>query len=159
AEIERELSDHLELDAESLGKAADVPERDARFAAQRRFGNVSAARESVRDVWRWTWLEHLEQDVRHGWRAMGRSPACSVALIATMAIGIGASTTVYTLARAIHTPIPCCRRTNCSGSPMATRAAASIVPSSRPPPSPPCSSARRRSPRSAPTTGRRRYVV
>jgi len=104
-EIERELRDHLELEAESLGKP-DVPEQAARLDAQRRFGNMSTARESVRDVWRWTWVEQLEQDARHGWRAMIRSPAYSVALIATIAIGIGAGTTVYTLARAIHTPFP-----------------------------------------------------
>ena len=106
AEIERELRDHLELEAESLRAAADVPDQEANAAARRRFGNVSAARESVRDVWRWTWLEQLEQDARQGWRAMVRSPAYSVALILTIAIGIGASTTVYTLARAIHTPFP-----------------------------------------------------
>ncbi len=105
ADIERELRDHLELEADSLGKK-DVPEQTARLAARRQFGNLSTARESVRDVWRWTWLEHLEQDMRHGWRAMIRSPAYSVALIATIGIGIGASTTVYTLARAIHTPFP-----------------------------------------------------
>jgi hypothetical protein len=106
AEIERELRDHLELEAESLAQDGHATANDARFVARRRFGNVSAARESVRDVWRWTWLEHLEQDARHGWRAMVRSPAYSVALIATMAMGIGTSTTVYTLARAIHTPFP-----------------------------------------------------
>jgi putative ABC transport system permease protein len=106
ADIERELRDHLELEVESLREMRDVPTQAAHFAAKRRFGNVSAARESVRDVWRWTWLEHLEQDARHGWRAMVRSPAYSIALIATIAIGIGASTTVYTLAHAIHTPFP-----------------------------------------------------
>src|SRR5262249_48727596 len=99
-EIERELRDHLELDAEALGTA------DARYAARQRFGNVSGVRESVRDVWRWAWLEQLEQDVRHGLRAIMRSPMYSLAVIVTLAMGIGAGTTVYTLARAVHTPFP-----------------------------------------------------
>ena len=100
AEIDRELRDHLELDAESLGVA------DAGLAARRRFGNVGNVRESVRDVWRWAWLEQLEQDVRHGIRALARSRVYSVATIVTLAMGIAAGTTVFTLARAIHTPFP-----------------------------------------------------
>lgn len=100
AEIERELRDHLEMDAESL--ASD----DAHHAARRRFGNVSSVRESVRDVWRWPWLEQLEQDTRHGLRAIVRSPVYSLAVIVTLAMGIAAGTTVYTFARAIHTPFP-----------------------------------------------------
>jgi len=51
-------------------------------------------------------LEQLEQDVRHGLRAMVRSPAYSVAIVVTLAMGIGASTTAYTLSRAIHSPFP-----------------------------------------------------
>ena len=109
AEIERELRDHLELEAESLAARDGAAPTDARFyerAAQRRFGNVSRARESVRDVWRWAWLEQLGQDVRHGSRAMVRSPMYSIAIVVTLAMGIGAGTTVYTLARAIHMPFP-----------------------------------------------------
>jgi putative ABC transport system permease protein len=106
AEIERELRDHLELDAEALASTRPASSDDARYAARRRFGNVSGVRDSVRDVWRWAWLEHLEQDVRHGLRAITRSPAYSLAVVVTLAMGIGAGTTVYTLARAIHTPFP-----------------------------------------------------
>src|SRR5947207_2838490 len=109
AEIERELRDHLELEAESLAARDGAAPTDARFyerAARRRFGNVSSARESVRDVWRWAWLEQLGQDVRHGSRAMVRSPMYSIAVVVTLAMGIGAGTTVYTLARAIHMPFP-----------------------------------------------------
>jgi putative ABC transport system permease protein len=105
-DIQRELRDHLELDAESLATDEAMSARDAQLAAHRRFGNVSRARESVRDVWRWTWLEQVQQDVRHGARAMVRSPVYSVATIVTLAMGIGAGTTAYTLARAVHTPFP-----------------------------------------------------
>src|SRR6185437_11388945 len=80
-DIERELRDHLELEAESLAASEGAAPPDARFAARRRFGNLSHARESVREVWRWGWLEQLEQDVRHGARAMVRSPAYSVAVV------------------------------------------------------------------------------
>src|SRR5215831_8106220 len=106
AEIERELRDHLELDTEMLVSTRPASHEDARYAARRRFGNVSGVRESVRDVWRWAWLEQLEQDVRHGFRAIVRSPLYGLAVVVTLAMGIGAGTTVYTLARAVHTPFP-----------------------------------------------------
>lgn len=106
AEIEQELRDHLELEAESLAAGERRALRDARYAAHRRFGNVSSARELVRDVWRWGWLEQFQQDARHGWRTMVRRPIYSVAVILTLAMGIGAGTTAYTLARAVHTPFP-----------------------------------------------------
>jgi putative ABC transport system permease protein len=103
-EIARELRDHLELDAESLASSATAA--DARSFAQRRFGNVTNVGEAVRDVWRWTWLDHLEQDVRHGLRAIARSPLYAVAVVITLAMGIGAASAVYSLAHAIHDPFP-----------------------------------------------------
>jgi putative ABC transport system permease protein len=105
-EIEQELRDHLELETESVAARERAAERDARFAAHRQFGNVSNTRESVRDVWRWAGFEQLEQDVRHGLRTIARNPLYAVAMTVTLAMGIGAGTTVYTLARAIHTPFP-----------------------------------------------------
>jgi hypothetical protein len=105
-EIDRELRDHLELEAESIATTDRATQSAARDAARRRFGNVSRVRESVREIWRWVWLEQLAQDTRHGLRAIARSPVYSLAVIVTLALGIGAGTTVYTLARAIHTPFP-----------------------------------------------------
>src|SRR5689334_10492886 len=103
-EIARELRDHLELDAESLAPARTPA--DARSLAQRRFGNMTNVNEAVRDVWLSTWVEQLEQDVRHGWRALLRSPLYAVAVVITLAMGIGAASAVYSLSRAIHNPFP-----------------------------------------------------
>ena len=50
ADIDRELRDHLELEAESLAASGNAAPEDARFTAHRRFGNVTRAHESVRDV-------------------------------------------------------------------------------------------------------------
>lgn len=105
-EIERELRDHLQLEAESLTSSAGGDSNAARLAARQRFGNVSLVEESVRDVWRLPWLEQLAQDVRHGRRAIVRGPVYSIAVVVTLALGIGATTAAYTFARAIHTPFP-----------------------------------------------------
>jgi predicted permease len=107
SEIARELRDHLELEAESLaGAGTNRPGGDAHLAAQRRFGNVSGAGEAVHEVWHSAWLEQFAQDVRHGARALVRSPAYSVAIVVTLAMGIGAAAATYSLSNAIHTPFP-----------------------------------------------------
>jgi putative ABC transport system permease protein len=103
-EIARELRDHLELDAESLTPSASAA--DAPFVAKRRFGNMTNVSESVRDVWRWTWLEQLQQDVSVGFRALKRSPLYAVAVVITLGMGIGAASAVYSLSLAIHNPFP-----------------------------------------------------
>jgi hypothetical protein len=103
-EIARELRDHLELDAESLTSSAGAA--NARFIAQRRFGNMTNVSEALRDIWQWTWLEQLEQDVRHGLRALRRSPLYATAVVITLAMGIGAASAVYSLSYAIHNPFP-----------------------------------------------------
>ena len=103
-EIARELRDHLELDAELL-TVTGVPS-DPRFIARRRFGNMTNVTEAVRDVWHWSWLEQLEQDLRHGCRALMRSPLYAAAVVTTLAMGIGAASAVYSLSRAIHNPFP-----------------------------------------------------
>src|SRR3954468_6684277 len=102
-EIARELRDHLELDAESIMSSGAT---DSRFMSQRRFGNMTNVSEAVRDVWQWTWLEQLEQDVRHGLRALARSPLYGIAVVITLAMGIGAASAVYSFSRAIHNPFP-----------------------------------------------------
>lgn len=67
---------------------------------------MSNVSEAVRDVWRWMRLEQFEQDVRHGFRALGRSPLYAGAVVVTLAMGIGAASAVYSLSRAIRNPFP-----------------------------------------------------
>lgn len=107
-EIARELRDHLELDAELLASSErrTGTTSDPRSIARRRFGNVTNVSEAVRDVWRWAWLEQLEQDVRHGVRAIRRSPLYAAAVVVTLAMGIGAASAVFSLSEAIHDPFP-----------------------------------------------------
>jgi len=97
-EIARELRDHLELEAQEL-HSPDL--------ARRAFGNPTYIGESVRGVWRWTWIEQLLQDVRYGVRSLRRSSAYALAAIVTLALGIGATTLVFSLTDAIlERPFP-----------------------------------------------------
>jgi predicted permease len=63
-------------------------------------------------VWHWTWLEQLEQDVRHGLRAISHRPLYAVAVVITLAMGIGAASVVYSMSHAIHDPFPRLSRGN-----------------------------------------------
>src|SRR4051812_31892376 len=56
AEMKEEMSFHLEQRAADYA-AEGLPESDARYAAQRRFGNVGSLQERGRDAWGFGWLE------------------------------------------------------------------------------------------------------
>ena len=62
------------------------------------FGNVTAIREETRDMWTLGSLDTLLQDMRFGARLLRRSPAFTIAAVASLAIGIGAAAAVFSLA-------------------------------------------------------------
>jgi predicted permease len=84
-DLEREIQNHLDLEAEESGQSG----------AQRAFGNVMLVKEDVRGAWGWTRLEHLGRDVLYGLRQVRRNPALSGIAIATLALGIGVNTAMF----------------------------------------------------------------
>jgi predicted permease len=95
-EIDREISFHLDERADEL-MAAGVPAGEAHREARRRFGSVTLQKEHMRDRDVLVWLETLTFDLRQGLRGLRRDPIFCLTAILTLAIGIGATTAVFTL--------------------------------------------------------------
>jgi predicted permease len=98
--LNRELEFHLEQQIAENVSGGMEPEQ-ARLAALRLFGNPTQLREEARSSWSWNWLEGLWRDVRYGLRTLLRSPSFSATAILVMALGIGASTSLFTIVRSV----------------------------------------------------------
>ena len=95
-ELDEELRDHIARQVEhNIAKGMTIDE--ARRQATIEFGGVEKAREEVREQRQVVVFETLSQDVRYALRGLRRSPAFAIATILTFAIGIGATTAVFSV--------------------------------------------------------------
>lgn len=74
---------------------------EAQAAAQRDMGGTLRARELYRDQQGLVWLDHLWRDFKHALRSLNRAPALTAAVIATLALGIGANTAIFSIVRTV----------------------------------------------------------
>lgn len=95
-DIDEEIATHLAMAAAERERLGETPE-EARRAAKREFGNPLLVREVARGMWGWEWLDRLLQDLRYAWRQTRRSPGFSLTVIATLALGLGATAAMFTV--------------------------------------------------------------
>jgi len=97
-ELADELRAHLAMATRDRIARGESP-ADASANARREFGNVGLAQEISRDEWGagGRWIEHLGQDVRFALRMLRRAPAFTTVVIVTIALGIGATTAIFSV--------------------------------------------------------------
>lgn len=100
AEIEAEIGSHLE---EAVRERVERGEslHEARVNALREFGNVGLVKEVTREMWGWTTIEQLGQDVRYGLRMLLKHKGVTLVAIFSLALGIGANTAIFSLIDAV----------------------------------------------------------
>ncbi len=91
-DLEDEMNFHLAMREAKLGGA---------LPARRAFGNAGFIKEQCRDLWTFGWLETLAQDVRYAMRQMRRDPGFAAVSALTLALGIGATTSIFTMFDAV----------------------------------------------------------
>lgn len=95
-----ELQSHLQIEMDRY-REEGLSEEEAYWKARRIVGNLSTARERFYESGRRLWLEHTLQGIRLALRRLRRSPAFTIAVALTLALGIGATTTIFTLVHAV----------------------------------------------------------
>jgi len=99
-ELERELEAHVAMHTEA-GIAAGLSEPEARRQALMKLGGVEQVRQAQRERAGLVWVENLAQDLRYGVRTLLRAPGFAVTAIATVGLGIGACTAIFSLVNAV----------------------------------------------------------
>jgi predicted permease len=100
-ELDEEIRAHMAMAVRDRVERGE-PVEDAERRVRAEFGNVTLVKETTREMWGWTWLERIVQDARYGARLMARSRAFTAMVVLSLALGIGAVSTVFALINAIE---------------------------------------------------------
>jgi predicted permease len=96
SDLERELKYHIDRRVGDWMQSG-LPAPEARRQAALELGGVTQVREEVRDIWLTRWLRDFAYDLRFSARSFFRSPSFATTVALSLALGIGATTAIYSL--------------------------------------------------------------
>jgi predicted permease len=99
-DLDEELRDHLDRRIEeniAKGMAPEEAKRDALIS----LGGLQQTKEACREAHSMNWIQDLKQDLRHSLRQLRMAPAFTLTTVLTLALGIGATTSIFTLVHAV----------------------------------------------------------
>ncbi len=99
-DLAKELEFHRAMKQRDFEQAG-LDARGAGYAARRALGNMELAQERARDVWIAPWFRDAWQDVRFAVRSLNKDRAFTTASILTLALGIGATTAIFSTVYAV----------------------------------------------------------
>lgn len=100
AELDEEVRAYIDLLIAENIKSGMSPE-DARLAAMRKVGSIEMVKSEVRDVRPGMKFENFARDLKHGARLMRRSPGFALIAVLTIALGIGATSSIFSVINAV----------------------------------------------------------
>ncbi|MFZ0302933.1 MAG: ABC transporter permease [Terracidiphilus sp.] len=94
------IQEHIAERADELVEEG-IPRAQAEQAARREFGNVALIEQRSREAWQWPVVESILSDLKFTLRRLLKAPGFTIAVLLTLAVGIGANTAVFTVVDSI----------------------------------------------------------